>query len=198
LRVAAITYELAAQDRLILVGAGGQFLLAGLPGVLRAKVIAPADIRAARLASAYDLQLVAAQRAVARGDREQVEYNRAVFDADWLDALHWDLTINSDGLAPDVVCAVILAALNASGGVMALPPPVARATATAAAINRAFAERAFAGAWPFAMPSADGALLQGDALTAEDHTEVVMAANQVAGGDRVIDRIVVAGRKSSE
>src|SRR5262245_45921122 len=101
LRVAAITYELAARDRLILVGAGGQFLLAGLPGVIRTKVVAPVEVRAARLAAAHGLQPAAAKRAVARGDREQTEYNRAVFDADWHDPLHWDLTVNTDELAPE-------------------------------------------------------------------------------------------------
>jgi cytidylate kinase len=198
LAVASLVFALAADDRQILVGAGAQYLLAGLPGVLRIKTVAPAEVRALRLADAYGLERAVAREAVRQGDREQRDYNRAVFDADWDDPLHWDLTLNTELLTPEAVCATALAVLGGPGGEPAIPLGWARALAEAGAINRIFAGRSFGLAWPFATPSVDGVLLQGDVATADDANKVLAVARRAIGGGSLVDRLTVAGRSVEE
>ena len=49
-KIFAVVGELAAEGKLLLVGRGGQVILAGRPGVLHVRVIAPREQRVARLA----------------------------------------------------------------------------------------------------------------------------------------------------
>jgi cytidylate kinase len=198
LAVASLTYTLAAADRLILVGAGAQYLLAGLPGVLRTKTVAPAEVRALRLADAYGLERAAALEAVRLGDKEQRDYNRAVFDADWDDPLHWDLILNTELLTPEAACETVLAALGSPGRKTAIPDGLAGALTDAGAINRVFAVRSFGLAWPFATPSVDGVLVQGDVATAEEAKQVLAQARRAIGRTSVVDRLTVAGRSAGE
>ncbi len=57
LLVQGLVYEVAARDRVVLVGAGSQLILAGVPGVLRVKIVAPEAVRIARLAESRALTL---------------------------------------------------------------------------------------------------------------------------------------------
>lgn len=194
LTLAGLTYALAAEDGIVLIGGGGQYLLAGLPAVLRVKIVAPAEIRAERLAAAYGLEREAAREAVERGDREQREYNRALFDADWDDPLHWDLIVNSEAIAPEVACEVILAGLGRVRVDFAVARELTEVLSLSSRVNLALADDAFAQAWLLATATVDGIVLHGDAADAEQARAAVEVAQSVCGEGQVRSEVTVQGR----
>jgi cytidylate kinase len=195
LTLASLTYALAAEDGLVLIGGGGQYLLAGLPAVLRVKIVAPAEIRAERLAAAYDLDRQAAREAVERGDREQREYNRALFDADWDDPLHWDLIVNSEAMSPEVACSAILAGLGGEAAAGALAKEMKRLILLASKVNQALGDDAFAQTWLLAAPSLDGLVLHGDAADSEQARAALEVARRLGAGRTVLSDLTVQGRQ---
>jgi cytidylate kinase len=56
--------DLAAEGDVVIVGRGGQAILRGRPDVLHVRIVAPADVRAKRLASRHQISLESAQAQV--------------------------------------------------------------------------------------------------------------------------------------
>lgn len=194
LTVSSLVYSLAAADRVILVGAGSQYLLAGIPGVLRVKIVAPPDVRARRMAGAYGLAPDAARRVVRHGDKEQIEYNRAVFDADWDDPLHWDLIVNSDAIGPETACATILTTLTSEGVIPPISAVYAISLAQAGAINHGLTSAEFRGSWLYATPTAEGITIHGDAATEEQATAALNLVSRHCPSGTVRNELKVRGR----
>jgi cytidylate kinase len=98
----AVTMELAEQDNVVIVGLGAGQLLGGLRHVLRLQVVAPQDVRLARLmAEGFEQTAAPLTRAHARNllrhrERESAAYMRYLFHIDWLDPQHSDLVLNTD------------------------------------------------------------------------------------------------------
>jgi cytidylate kinase len=195
LTLASLAYELAAEDGLILIGGGGQYLLAGLPAVLSVKIVAPADVRADRLATAYGLDQEAAREAVRHGDREQREYNRALFDADWDDPLHWDVIVNSEAISPETVRDIVLAGIAPGGSAPAIPVETAAMLSLAASVNRSLTDDAFANSRLLAMPTAKGIVLHGDAADADQARAALNVAEGLGGNRAVVSDLTVQGRR---
>jgi cytidylate kinase len=194
LTVASLIFDVAARDNAILIGAGGQYLLSGIPGVIRLKAIAPAEVRKERLMTAYNLSAEDASSAVERADREQRDYNRAVFGADWDDPLHWDLVINTEVLDPATVCESVAALISRDGSLLAIPQECREALARAAMINRILRLEAPPSVWLLAMPKGGSVLLQGDVLPAE-HADEILSLIHSLGGDVPVElAVTVSGR----
>jgi cytidylate kinase len=194
LTVASLIFDIASRDDAIIVGAGAQYLLSGIPGVIRLKAIAPADVRRERLTATYDLSADDALAAIERADREQRDYNRAVFGADWDDPLHWDIVINTEVLDPAAVCDCVTALVVRDGSRLSIPPEHRAALSHAAMINRVLRLEAPPAVWLLAMPKADSVILQGDVLSAEHADEVLRLVQSTGGSVPVELAVTVAGR----
>lgn len=191
LLVQGLVYEVAAQDRVVLVGGGSQLILAGVPGVLRVKIIAPEVVRVARLAASRGLSVEAAQAAVRRGDEEQRSYNRAVFDADWDDPLLWDLVINTEHWDVEGVCDIIEGAAHQPHIGGGLTEPVREALALAGRIDLALhGEPTLASSIVYAMPQGDGLALHGETETANQAERALELARSLAGELPIASQIV--------
>ncbi len=94
--------------RSILIGRGANFILPA-ERRLSVRVIAPLEMRAAKVAEAFDLSKDEARRRVAKTDSERKAFIRKYFYADIADPLNYDLTVNTGSMsldeAVDVVCA---------------------------------------------------------------------------------------------
>lgn len=194
LTVASLIFDVAARDDAILIGAGAQYLLSGIPGVVRLKAIAPAEVRKERLMAAYNLSAEDVSSTVERADREQRDYNRAVFGADWDDPLHWDLVINTEVLDPGMVCDSVAALIARDGSRLVIPQEYREALAHAAMMNRILQLEAPPSVWLLAMPKGGSVLLQGDVLSAEHADEVLSLIHSVTGDVPVELAVTVAGR----
>jgi len=97
-------YEFAEQDRVILMGRGGQWLLRGVPHVLRVRIMAPFELRVKRLAGklAGPIGEQASPRTVTemvrRDDTEKQGRMRYLYEVDIGDPSLYDLMINTEKL----------------------------------------------------------------------------------------------------
>jgi cytidylate kinase len=97
-------YEFAEQDRVVLMGRGGQWLLRGVSHVLRVRVMAPFEIRVKRLGTklAGPMGEQASPRTVTemvrRDDTEKAGRMRYLYDVDVIDPALYDLLINTEKL----------------------------------------------------------------------------------------------------
>jgi cytidylate kinase len=113
----SVTMQLAEQDNVVVVGLGAGQLLGGLRHVLRLQVVAPEDMRLARLMAegfeqtAAPLTHAHARNLLRRRERESAAYMRHLFHIDWLDPQHSDLVLNTDRFsvadAVEIVASVV-------------------------------------------------------------------------------------------
>jgi cytidylate kinase len=188
LTLQVLIYQIAATNDVILVGAGAQILLAGFPGVLRVKIIAPAELRVERMMEAYGLTEAEARAAVRGSDREQIDYNRIIFGEDWHNPELWDLVINSELLTVGQIVDLISTQLTS-------PTTEANQTLTkslsaAAAVNRELLASSEAGqAYASAVPTAEGIAIRGDVPNSEIHAKVMQIAAAAASGIYFVDSL---------
>jgi hypothetical protein len=110
---------LAAAGDVVLVGLGAGQVLRDFGQVLRLQVIAPLEVRVARLRAA-DPALTAeqARAALRRHDREAAAYIRYMFGIDWLDPQRWDLVLSTGQVTVEQGVALV-APLVETGGLAA-------------------------------------------------------------------------------
>ena len=113
-------YEFAEHDRMVLMGRGGQWLLRGVPHVLRVRVMAPFECRVKRLAAKLSGPMgeQASPRTITemvrRDDTEKTGRMRYLYEVDLKDTALYDLVINTEKLT-------IAAAVEMIAGVMRRP-----------------------------------------------------------------------------
>ncbi len=98
--IQTVLFELAAEDSVVLMGRGGQWLLRGIPHVLRVRVIAPFELRVQRLSETFSVRgservspRTAAQM-VRRDDGQKAGRMRYLYDVDLHDPALYDVMIN--------------------------------------------------------------------------------------------------------
>ncbi len=87
--------DVAKEGRAIIVGRGGQCILAGRPDALYVFVFAPLAVRVERVMQAEGLTRAEAERRIAGMDRLRADYVRTFYRADWRDPSHYHLLVDS-------------------------------------------------------------------------------------------------------
>jgi len=102
-------YEFAEGDNVILMGRGGQWLLRGVPHCLRARVMAPFELRVKRLSKKMTGQMGEQPNArtvtdmVRRDDGEKIGRMRYLYEVDVRDPSLYDIVINTEKTRIDSV-----------------------------------------------------------------------------------------------
>jgi len=130
----AMLYELALEDRLLVVGHGAEALFRGVGHALRVKVAAPLDVRVARVAAQEAMRPEVASELVRQSDQERFGYMKYLFHADWMETELYDVCINTEKMG--VPSAVELIASIAAAPEMAATPGSLAALAERALANR--------------------------------------------------------------
>lgn len=91
----AIIEEVAKEGRAIIVGRGGNHILANQPGVLHVFLFAPLAVRVQRVMDTEGLTRAAAEQRIAGMDRLRADYVHTFYHADWRDPSHYHLLIDS-------------------------------------------------------------------------------------------------------
>ena len=100
-------YEFAEHDNVVLMGRGGQWLLRGIPHVLRGRLMAPFELRVKRLSKKLSRQMGegANPRTVAemvrRDDSEKSGRMRYLYEVDLHDPALYDVVISTEKLTAD-------------------------------------------------------------------------------------------------
>ena len=94
LAVQATLAEMLEEGEGVYHGLAGQFLLRGLPGVLKVRLIAPLDYRIRAAAAELGLTSEQAREHVQQVDRKRERWVRRLYGAEWADPSHYDLVLN--------------------------------------------------------------------------------------------------------
>jgi cytidylate kinase len=87
--------EAAATGNTVIFGHGAQFILAGLPGVLHVRFVAPIPQRVERIMRRKAIDRAAAERWMREEDQRRSQYIRQYYDADWRDPSYFHLILNT-------------------------------------------------------------------------------------------------------
>src|SRR6266436_9693756 len=111
-------YEFAEKDRVVLMGRSGQWLLRGIPHVLRVRVMAPFDLRVKHLGTRLSGQMGEhtnprmVRDMARRDDTEKIGRMRYLYEVDVRDPALYDLVINTEKLSIDAAVELVASALQ--------------------------------------------------------------------------------------
>ena len=111
-------FEFAEQDRLVLMGRGGQWLLRGISHHLRVRVMAPFEVRVKRLSAklAGPMGEKASPRTVMemirRDDTERAGRMRYLYEVDLADGALYDIVINTENLTVGTAVELVAGAVG--------------------------------------------------------------------------------------
>lgn len=100
--------EEAQKGSCIVLGRGGQSLLADVTGVLHVRLIAPMDVRIERVKQRYECDEAHAEKIILRSDHERAGFHKFFFDRDWEDNELYDLIINTGSFPLEVAADTII------------------------------------------------------------------------------------------
>jgi cytidylate kinase len=99
---------LADEGNIIIIGRAGQSILAGRPGVIHVRVVAPFDLRAQRIAMRNQVSIEGAQAQVEASDRFRSAYLKRFYKINWDDPRLYDLVLNTAHLTPGLAADLIV------------------------------------------------------------------------------------------
>jgi cytidylate kinase len=104
--------HLARRGNVIVMGRGGQLVLAGHKKALHLRVIAPFGIRVKRVSRCQGISEDEAKRLIRRRDQACARYFKHFYRRDWSDPLLYDLVINTERLSLSSAGAMVLSRLE--------------------------------------------------------------------------------------
>ncbi len=110
--VAQVIQELAAEGNVVIVGRAGQAVLEDFPSVLHVRVVAPAALRAQRVAARHGISLEAARAQIIASDQFRKRYVKRFFHVAWDDPDLYDIIINTRRIDSAAAAEVLAAALK--------------------------------------------------------------------------------------
>jgi cytidylate kinase len=97
--VEQIMHEMVDKGKVIIIGRAGQIILRERSDVLHVRVIAPINIRIARVATRYNISPKCAQAQLAASDRFRSRYVKQFYNANWNNPELYDLLINTSHIS---------------------------------------------------------------------------------------------------
>lgn len=108
--MSAIIRELGARGDIVILGRGGQMILADLPRALHVLCLAPPPLRIERLAQREAISAEEAGRRVADTDRARAAFHRKFWKVDVDDPGLYDLTVDTSRLSYEVAAELVATA----------------------------------------------------------------------------------------
>ncbi len=118
-RLRTAMLQAASRGNVVILGRGGQFVLQGVPGVFRVRLIAGTDTRISRTMDILGCDEKTAEKFCRRNDHDRNGFNRFFFGGHWADPSSYDLTLCTDYLDSRQSAAIIAGAYAASNSVSA-------------------------------------------------------------------------------
>lgn len=106
-------YEKALENRgCVLLGRGGAFLLRGIPGVLRIRLVASEKKRVERIMKKFSCDVKEAKKIITASDRERAGFHKYYYHEDWENPCSYDITLNSDDFPADSIANMLEGVIN--------------------------------------------------------------------------------------
>lgn len=111
-RVVQETMErFAGEGNAVIIGRGGQMVLRDWPTALHVHIYAPQEVRVQRLRERRNISELDAKRLISNSDEQKRMYIRHAFkNANWKDAKHYHLMINTGYITPETAAEIIVQA----------------------------------------------------------------------------------------
>ncbi|MBI4767777.1 MAG: cytidylate kinase family protein [Deltaproteobacteria bacterium] len=93
--IECIIFDYALKDRVVLLGRGANFILEGIPHVLRVRLIAPLEVRVERAIIKNETARETAELLIKKTDQDRAGYIRSIYKKNWEDPEHYDLILNT-------------------------------------------------------------------------------------------------------
>jgi len=106
--IGLIIKDVASRGNVLILGQGGQAWLRDFRGACHVKIVAPLEVRVARVAEREGLSLAAARRRVRASDLARSEYLARYHGINWLDPLHYHLVINTGQTSVEAAVSLIV------------------------------------------------------------------------------------------
>jgi cytidylate kinase len=113
-------YDRAMDDRVVLVGRGSNFLLEGMPHVLRVRLTAPIEQRVDRVMRKDGVDRKSALRLIEKTDNDRASFIRANFHRDWYDLTAYDMVFNTTVQTFEEITDIVCNALQEKVGKLTL------------------------------------------------------------------------------
>lgn len=104
--------ELAARDRMVIVGRAGCVILGEHPSCLHVRVVAPKAVRVARIAQQMQIVPEAARAQIEHSDRSRASYLQRYHGVDWEASYLYDIVVNSARLSVAGAAALVCLAVE--------------------------------------------------------------------------------------
>jgi cytidylate kinase len=107
----SLNFELASRGNVVIVGRGAQIVLRNIPGVFKARIVAPRELRIKRVMDQKKVSMEEAATYVEKYDHQRQSLIRSIFNKDLRDLRLYDLIINTVAYTPegaaDILCLAI-------------------------------------------------------------------------------------------
>lgn len=112
-QVFEVMLELAHMGRVVLIGRGAQFVTRSMPGGFHVRLIAPFEVRLARLMAGEKCDEASARATIRRLDLARRRYLAAHFDQEIDDPRNYDLVINTARVSAETASQMVLDGMRA-------------------------------------------------------------------------------------
>jgi cytidylate kinase len=107
----SLNFEVASRGNVVIVGRGAQIVLRDVPGVFKARIVAPVEIRIKRVMEDKNVSGEEAGEFVSKYDTQRRALIRSIFDKDLRDWDLYDLILNTVSYDPetgsDILCKAV-------------------------------------------------------------------------------------------
>lgn len=110
--VQQVMEELVAEGNVVILGRAGQVILRDQPDTLHVRLMAPAQVRAARIAQSQGISIEGAIAQIEASDRNRRNYLKRFYHVRWDDSDLYDLVINTNRTTPDMAADLICQTLS--------------------------------------------------------------------------------------
>lgn len=97
----SLIYELASLGQVVIVGRGAQVVLREIPGVFKARIVAPLEIRVKRVMTDKGVSLEEASGFVSRYDHQRRAIIQSIYHKDLTDWYLYDMILNTAFFGPE-------------------------------------------------------------------------------------------------
>jgi cytidylate kinase len=108
--------DAARKSPSVIVGHGASFALAGWPGVMHVGLYAPLERRVTTIMKRMGIERNEAQHRISQRDQGSARYIKQFYHANWREAEHYHMLIDTSQFSPEQVVELILQAWRARAG----------------------------------------------------------------------------------
>jgi len=101
--ISAMIYDAASCDNAVILGRGGQFLLQDKPHVINARLVAPFDIRLARVMTSLNIERLIAEGYLEDSDRKREDFIQYLYHESVTDPGWYDIVIDTERFSPETI-----------------------------------------------------------------------------------------------